>query len=306
MRVLNMRHLILAVFCALCLVPGVKAHAQSSDIKPGCDPEFMDALEARSWLLGQRRISMNQSLIYKPDSVLEYSCFDQFVGFLAYDPNTRRFSENYPVYPLWGEISAVGEESLDYALFEIVTKPLVAYLSCNFSHTFLGGRAVNAGGSPPAYGVYDCIAMEHVWKTARCSNFNENAEIDDFYDFPWYATNDPRALPIDYPACQPETTKINAAMVEEYSAEGKSHGDEWTHFVLQTENNPYLDDGVTYQEDPIQVENILKLVLPGSCSDSGVINTGIHIKIPGTQGSDFDEHFCTIPGCSYDGSACTE
>ena len=40
-----------------------------------CDPEYMDALEARAYMEAQREIAQNKNLIFKPDSLLDYPCF---------------------------------------------------------------------------------------------------------------------------------------------------------------------------------------------------------------------------------------
>ncbi len=48
-----------------------------------CDPNYYKSLEARAWLEAQREITQNQNLILKPDSVLEYTCFDKHLGVLA-------------------------------------------------------------------------------------------------------------------------------------------------------------------------------------------------------------------------------
>ncbi len=272
--------------------------AGAADIRPGCDPEFMDALEARSWILGQRRISQNQNLIFKPDSVLEYSCFDQHIGYLAAN-EARRFSEEIEY---WGPISAISPETLDFALFEVVTMPLIEYLNANFFHTFLGGRMEDIGGEAPPYGVYNCLAMQTVWLEARCQQFMEEGTRDGFYDFPWYFANDPRVIPPEF-ECLPAEA-IAPGIIEVYRGQGQDgiHGDEHLLYTLYEENDPALDDGVFYEEDPILVYELLDLMLPDDCALSAVVPTGVFIEIPGDKS--FAEHVCSMPGCSFDGELC--
>lgn len=301
-------------FCAFMAAGGMFTAVQAAapDARPGCDPEFMDAIEARAWLHGQRRISQNQSLIYKPDSVLEYSCFNQYLGYLAANPQGRRFSENHPPYPTWPVVSGISDTSLDFALFEVVYNPLVSYLGSNFGHTFLGGRTVDAGGQAPQWGQFNCSAMSYVWRLARCSDFAENEQgtynvgDDEFYDFPWYAANDPRRLPAEYEACRPPEQQIRAAMIETYRGEGQDgqHGTEWESFVLMEENTPAIDT-TQYEEDPIPTDVILDFVLPGDCAQSAVVPTGVMIEIP-SDNIEHQEFVCSKPACSYDGSACVE
>src|SRR5690349_5990742 len=69
-----------------CVAISGTAWAQSLPTTP-CDPEYMDALEARAYLEAQREVAQNQNFILKPDSVLEYTCFDMFLGHFAADHN---------------------------------------------------------------------------------------------------------------------------------------------------------------------------------------------------------------------------
>jgi len=45
-----------------------------------CDADFMNQIHARSFLEANRDIMISQLLVTKPDSVLEYTCFDQVVA----------------------------------------------------------------------------------------------------------------------------------------------------------------------------------------------------------------------------------
>jgi hypothetical protein len=50
-----------------------------------CDPQFMDAIEARGYIEAQRQIEQNNNYILQQDSVLEYTCFDRLLGNLSDD-----------------------------------------------------------------------------------------------------------------------------------------------------------------------------------------------------------------------------
>lgn len=317
MGLLKKRYGLVLAFCALFAVNSlpVPSCAQAPDIRPGCDPEFMDAIEARAWVHGQRRITQNQNFILKPDSVIEYSCFDQFVTYLGANPNGRRFSENFPPYPNWENISGITDTSLDTALAEVVSGPLNAYVQLPFAHSFLAGRTVAPAPPPPAAGQYTCNTMSQVWKLARCFNFVENRTgeyvlgDDDFYDFPWYAGNEPRRIPTQFQTCTTPTT-INAAVTETYRGQGQDgqHGTEWEGFVIATELNPNtgntFNNGGFYEEDPIPTQVILDFVLPGDCGEAAMVPTGVMVVIPGH--ASWQENVCSKPSCSYNGSECVQ
>ena len=74
-----------------------------------CDPLYYDSLESRGWLEAQREITQNQNLIFKADSVLEYTCFDRFANELAQHARDM-FSES----TRWGGVLSAA--SMDRAL----------------------------------------------------------------------------------------------------------------------------------------------------------------------------------------------
>ena len=284
------------------------ANAQLAD--SSCSPQVMDAMESKAWLHGQRRIAQNKNLIYKPDSVIEYSCFNQALGVVSAGPQ-RKFSEEETY---WGPITAINGTTLDYAFFEVIVTPMINYLNANFSHTYLNDRMPSAGGAPPVLGTFNCPAIAAVWEVARCDQFNSQDDTDGFYDFPWYVANDPRQLPGIF-TCTPDT-RIAAALTEAYRGAGASHGTEFTDYALVTENP---NDTVNYDEDPIMDawNNAFPAhttrIIAGACSDSAMVPTGVVVeRYEPTIGAtsvtggtlQYDEHFCSKPGCSYDGSAC--
>src|SRR5688500_5108068 len=111
------------------------ACAGAPPVQP-CDPLYMDAMEKRAWLAAQRESAMNQNIIVKPDSVLEYTCFDQFLGMLA-----QRYTNGY----LFSEVACCGVtpdfDILNLLLQQGVWNAVVPYLSVNFEHTFRGGNS---------------------------------------------------------------------------------------------------------------------------------------------------------------------
>lgn len=263
-----------------------------------CDPEYMDALEARAWLEAQREITQNQNLILKPDSVLEYTCFDKLVGragrnFAIPGFGTRQFSE----MNAWGTIpiTMVGPGTTDAAINNVVGLALVGYLEANFEHSFLSGRSILDHEVEIIDGNdnYLCDRMALVWQHAKCMNFQEyEALYDGFYDFARYMTEDPRALPLDYPTCEiPETSYALAG--------GVAFNDDEDLFILSPEETPY--DLLGYNEDVVQ--SFVERMNPptaGGCDDSYRIPTGVQVARSDLNGGDpYNEFVCTQPGCSY-------
>lgn len=72
----------------LCLFPAGLVFAQIPDT---CDADYYDVLRARSYVEGKREMEVAQRIILKPDSVLEYSCFNDALNDLGNFPS--HFSE---------------------------------------------------------------------------------------------------------------------------------------------------------------------------------------------------------------------
>jgi len=165
------------------------ANAAAAIADQPCDAQYWRQMSSRAWMEAEREIMQNQNLIFKPDSVLEYVCFDQFVSLAAY-PGGKIFSHtNY-----FGEaiIQREDPQALNKVLTDVVLNALTAYRQENFLPTYLGGRAgaMSAANSNSEFAVpgsnvsYTCTTMADVWKTAKCSNFVDNAAFatsDGFY-----------------------------------------------------------------------------------------------------------------------------
>lgn len=102
---------------------------KSCALDAACDPDYYKSLETRAWMEAQREITQNQNLIFKPDSVFEYTCFDRFMNELA-DHAKDMFSET----GRWGAVPAVPVGSLETSLNVLVGDPLRTYLYQNFEY----------------------------------------------------------------------------------------------------------------------------------------------------------------------------
>ncbi len=262
---------LLSYACLLLISVIPISHAQNIAPSP-CDPNYYDSMEARAWLEAQREISQNQNLIFKPDSVLEYSCFDQFIGILASTaPNMFSQSSRWGSPP--GNISS--------SLNNVVGSAYSSYKAGNFAHGYLGGRKGDfapAGQTSP----YTCNIMNQVWESAKCMNFFDQPDQDGFFTFAEYADparRDVRRLPPmpgDNPACA-----------------GPGNGPAgWQGQINKAVVNatlPWLPDNVnTFFNDLNQT----------ACGSSLKIKTGITIRRESAP-TEFYEHICLAPGCYY-------
>ena len=182
--------LTLLLFC-FAILPTSMAIAAAPDIAPQpCDARYWEQMSSRAWMEAQREIMQNQNLIFKPDSVLEYACFDQFASVAAWAGGQIFTHTTY-----FGNmiIPRGTNESMEVAITNVVTNALNQYVNQSFGHDFLGGRAGSMNITdkdsqlvPAVDRVgYTCNVMKNVWQTAKCANFidNEDFETDGFHPF---------------------------------------------------------------------------------------------------------------------------
>ncbi len=165
-----------------------------------CDGDYMNTIFNKSWLSGQYDTLINQTLILKPDSVFEYTCFitqvDNFSANIA-----PIFSETLELEEMIVNIGTTRGPRLIVvgyaqepgvmadALFFTVVLSLLEYIELNFWHSSLGGTG-------PEIPLDACDAMAQVWQVAKCTNnlpphyYNASYYgIEDFIEF------DPRIHP---------------------------------------------------------------------------------------------------------------
>jgi len=189
-----------------------------------CDANFMNQIYARAYMEANREVIMSQQIIHKPDSVLEYTCFDKFVSVAANNidnifsattdwenrnvnfitsnepsDSTLRFT-NYTVNRVFPD------DQLDNILELLILEDLETYITNNFSHSFLGeaisiDNDMNTGAI--GSGNYECSHMATVWNMAKCIDFGED---DKFRSFEHLVSNDPRSIPLSCPATAGGTT----------------------------------------------------------------------------------------------------
>lgn len=246
--------------------PGDTGIAESS-----CDCQTWESLESRGWLEAEREITQNQNLIAKPDSVLEYSCLDQFAN-VAAGPGADSFSDTM----VFGPVSGRTPLSTDIALTKVVGASNAVY-GAQYSHTFLGGRATVDHALSPVVtgGSYSCTAMRLAWEAARCSNFMAWPQ-DEFFTFEEHATDEKRKLPTP---CSPDSR--------------------WSGQIQRALTNPPWQPKFATPASTTY-SGIVTQLTPGSCGTP--IPTGITIST--LQRGNYPDAFCTNPGCHYDGAQC--
>jgi len=266
--------LLLAGF--LCFGPSrMEAAEDRKFATDSCDPQYYESMESRAWLEAQREITQNQNLIFKPDSVLQYTCFDKFAN-VASKNAKNMFSGS----TRWG----TPPTDAGKALTDSVVKPASDWGTSNFDHKMLGGQSNITGklGEEAQEGEYGCDTMKKVWAAAKCMNFMDKSGQDGFFTFKDYADaakqkKDKRTLPTQCGNNPDYQGNVDKALV---------------------------DKKTPWEEDP--VTTYLDLLYPkkGGCGDeSSKIKTGVIIT-QATQAEgekkDYEETVCLVPGCHFD------
>lgn len=208
-----------------------------------CDGNFMNQIYAQAFMEAQREVMMSEQIIHKPDSVLEYTCFDQYVGiatehldgiFSAHqgwdEKEIELFSEEDDVNPDevtindsdttylsdQSDFSVFEDDRLDNLLEDLLFDNLEDYIDDNFSHTFMGESITldNDMDTSNITTTYDCAHMLAIWEIAKCVDFGED---DRFRSFEHLISNEPRSIPV---ACrQSDTSNTPATQISSDSVE---------------------------------------------------------------------------------------
>jgi len=270
-----------------------------------CDAQYWDSMTHRAWMEAEREIVMNQNLIFKPDSVLEYVCFDKFLDHNAGHAGPIFIHTEYFGKKIFKE---TGPNSMEWALTEVVSKSLKPYQDENFNHVFLGGRAEFLDLDPKDYPLKDettkgtyanCNMMAAVWETAKCLNFVDNDEFEDndsFYPFETLVNPDGDDV-VGYNNADFEDPR-------EFPTQcGKPDNPPWQEAIDKAENknDDQYDFAVPLEEAFTAIRERLE---PGECGNPPIL-TGVTVRLsPGAGVDPYDDGVCTNPGCTFtqDGS----
>lgn len=301
-----MKHTILILLAMILGIFIPKSYAV--EIAPqSCDSNYWRQLSSRAWLEAEREIMQNQNLIFKPDSVIEYTCFDRAVNVNAHAGGDIFVHTEY-----FGDkiIQRQGEYSMEQALANVVHNSLLDFSIGAFNHSFLGGRSEDLGAGVTTYKYqspmeklsrYECQIMSKVWKASMCANFIDNKKFennDGFYPFERlkkYGASEDVAGYADtivearqYPGGEFKCEGVNQSGQEKYG---------WTDNLIRSDNrNQDLYDFQT----PLYLifDEVNERTEPGKCSGKGkqAIKTGVTVI---TDDGTHDDGICTNPGCSF-------
>ncbi len=162
-----------------------------------CDEGFYESLKAKAWLEGQREMTVNENILYKPDSILQYSCYN---ASLKKNDDINKSAKN-----------------------ELFKKPQEKFLENNFSHTTLGSTADPIDPNADSYA--NCNIMNTIWAQAKCGDFQEDSAATGFTDFSEYANSGDRRTLISQ--CEaPEPITWDAALAAAYLPDNVDTNDE--------------------------------------------------------------------------------
>lgn len=303
--------LFLCTFILSAALPGSALSDVPSAAGTPCDPHFWSTMKSRAWLEAQRELTQNQNLIFKPDSVFEYTCFKGFLDLMAGEgSNMFNETEHWDNSSLNDPSSPDPALAFDKSLEDLVNEDLRGWLYSNFGYTrghpdyfaLLGGR-LNADAptfgsgidyldpldNPVGSGNYTCSIMQNVWEEAKCMNFVDVPDEDNFFSFQDYVgSDDKRFLP---KRCD-NINKRWQNNLENFIQDPKStkNTTEWIEddVILFTE----LLDPANCQKTRIKVGDYKKRLQP-------FIETGVFVKDKNFPNG-YEQKICTPPGCYYE------
>lgn len=272
-----------------------------------CDSGYWEVLEARGWQEAEREIMMNQNLIFKPDSVMEYTCFDRLLAHTALNAGQIFSHTGYFGTPIIDPASSIG---LTASMGRAVYDALKVYISGNFGHTYLGGRADLMSSNPADTGMNlsgtlysgsygTCNMMAGIWKTSKCANFIDNSNFentDGFYPLKtllafngsntitgYIGNRESRQFPLSMSCSGPDS-----ALFGDWNDSHNFINTFYNTFTRPAVNSIFTDVGDKTR--------------PGNCGSP--ILTGV--TVAAADGSTHDDGVCSNPGCSYEkGGSCS-
>ncbi|MEK7801074.1 MAG: hypothetical protein AAB276_01355 [Pseudomonadota bacterium] len=172
--------LLYGVMLGLGLSVSINTSYALSVLDPACDPAFMSTMKDKAWMETQRETMIAQTIIAKPDSVFDLTCFDGTLGLMK---NMTK-------------LTVSGDTSLDPPGGSSpgpLREHLKKYLDSSFKHS-LGGGHYPSTTPPPSttvsktIGSSTCEVMAKLWQAAKC----ENANISDIMDLDGFKSSEPR------------------------------------------------------------------------------------------------------------------
>ena len=267
--------------------------------RDSCDADFMNQIYAKSFLEANRETMISKYLVVKPDSVLEYACFDQSVKRTAeiagpIFTEAPNWSSTSVSNPFGGSIPLrvfMGETKLDTTLDGLVMSSLNDFVNTNnFTHTFMGGTQSDDDtvAATVQAAQNTCTFMNGMHTLAKCDNVNPNLF---FMDFESLTVIDPRNIPTNAGECT-----INPI----------------TQQLINVADNRAGRYALKYQDrvgNTTRFDTYLDYVIVDRDSDCmPPIKTGVTVvrESHDTQGGvedtfNIEDSVCSNPGCFFDG-----
>ena len=153
---------------------------------------------------------------------------------------------------LTGSLTGAAQTALDSAFQAVPFASMQSYLTSNFDHNYLGGRA-GVGFEDTSYDQdqpYGCSEMSKVWQSAQQMNFIDDPATDGFFDFAYYQNNVIR----NKPASGAGPVGDQEAMANIYGpALNEAYNGNPERYTVQGETaSPF--DGEPYKKDKIPAE----------------------------------------------------
>lgn len=194
--------------CTETYTPGDGSNAAKSN-SSYCDADLMNQMYARAFLEASRDYVLAGELIQKPDSVLEYTCFDKqatmtaiYADYIFSGTNFFYSGAGSPYeIPLKAKektakeavnirISGTPLAELDPQITDLVLEELGPYIDKQYGHTYLGGSLATdssistnldtATNSTMLTKQFMCSEMQKVWHLTECANTDGTANFRTF------------------------------------------------------------------------------------------------------------------------------
>jgi hypothetical protein len=267
-----------------------------------------------AWLGAQRDIEFSEEILLKPDSVLQYSCF---VGKNPYPILTQglpgyiqtNFGPTAPAKGLlcvqmskiWHSMKCRDFDKKHFMTYEELTTidPRVSYFQCNTPVRSgpSGGRqsALPTGGSnrwAESIGpIRDIQKAKDSFMTVSAQfQSNENRHQ------PGWASSVALAS-MSQPQIDSRVSPPRAfTYVQGSFMQPRRWGREITHAYPPPGTPP-----INGAADAVVTYNKRMYAFAGQCSDGPPVSTGVRMT---TQGRNFVDSVCSVPGCYFNGTAC--
>lgn len=272
---------------------GIWLSPSNSYTRTACDGNFMNQIYARAFMEAQREVMLSEQIIHKPDSVLEYTCFDQFASlamgridqiFTAnqewddreiavwtadddtnYDPDGNGDPESVTINDPNNRVTYFSSGQVDYALFEedrydelleeVLLDSLSDYIDNNFSHTYMG-ESITLDNSMNLNSMNAITSYDCSGMLAiwEIAKCVDFGEDDRFRSFATLVENDIRSIPLACPQTDPTSGNTNPAATTQIADDS----------ILEGDNDTKLDETSSGEQLSI-----------------GVSMPGVNINIPG-------------------------